>query len=400
MASLIIHNPRIRSRGDSDPTATHTSGQKPTTLRRRPSLESLFDDDYKKYVHDSFAWGEKLKRPWQVEPDEVLDTIPKAQAAYYHAHYRLKLRYTTPITRAFLQEYESSLEEFLRDPTDIARKAAVNTANRIYHSKAFLRRDPHPHTASTAKAIEELARLRYYADYGDYVAHVCTSFRQAATAAKVDNVDILIGKSWGKVRDVLKKEDEETKNWQMNVRIPPSPPCPMTGTIAYACTVLDLEYANIRYCIDWYAARNDKAHSGVPFYIKNCDWDKLATQLWRDLQEVPNVFGRDDQSRMTHALQKIRDKFFDELTATSNIPSKLATDLGLAKAMDAATRAQNRRENKRKGMQAINRRAREAEEKKERKAELELIKEQRKKEREDKSTSESYMDAEEYCLPF
>ncbi|KAI4120757.1 MAG: hypothetical protein LQ338_006788 [Usnochroma carphineum] len=242
--------------------------------------------------------------------------------------------------------------------------------NKILHSKTIILKDLQPRYQPAAQAVEELAKLRYFADYGDYVAHVCTSFRQACIAAKVQNVDILIGKSWGKVRDELEAEDKEMKAWRWSSRTKPSPPIPMRVTIYSACCFLGFDYHNVRYCIKWYAARNDKAHSGVPFYIKNCDWVELGRQLWQDLKEVPSVFGDADRRKMTEALQNIRDKFFFELTATTQVPSELAQKLKAEKNNKDIARMRNQRENVAKRREAKKRRAAEAAEKSKRKEEL------------------------------
>ncbi|KAI4149052.1 MAG: hypothetical protein L6R39_002620 [Caloplaca ligustica] len=396
MAPSVLHNPRTRARGSSDPSAEHSEPQQPSTLRRRPSLTSLYDDYYKQYIHDTFASGTSIVEPWKLEPAIELDTLPKAVEAYHYARYRLKHRYVTPRTEAFLEAYQKSLREHLDKPEDMEKKIEVRTMNKILHSKTILLKDLHPYHQPAAKAVEELAKLRYFADYGDYVAHVCTSFRQQCIAAKVRNVDILIGKSWGKVRDVLEEEDERKREWRRDpCNIPSPPPSPMSTTISCACGVLGLDYDNVRYCIEWYAARNDRAHSGVPFYIKNCDWIKLGRQLWQDLKEVPSVFGESDQRRMTKALEDMRDKFFFELTATSQVPTKLAQDLMVKKTKKDTTKMQNQRENIVKRREAERRRAAEAADKLKRKEELAKTAEGRKNERQSKSSGDCWENGEE-----
>ncbi|KAI4120756.1 MAG: hypothetical protein LQ338_006787 [Usnochroma carphineum] len=112
MAPSVIYNPRTRARGSSDPSGEYSESQQPTTLRRRPSLTSLYDDHYKQYIHDTFASGTTIIEPWKLEPALELDTIPKTIEAYHYARYRLRHRYVTPRTEAFLEEYQKSLKEY------------------------------------------------------------------------------------------------------------------------------------------------------------------------------------------------------------------------------------------------------------------------------------------------
>ncbi|KAI4262238.1 MAG: hypothetical protein L6R42_002579 [Xanthoria sp. 1 TBL-2021] len=62
--------------------------------------------------------------------------------------------------------------------------------------------------------------------------------------------------------------------------------------IGSACQQLALDYKNVRYCIEWYARRNDQAYSGVGFYIKNCNREDLGAQLLLDIKQVPSIFGK------------------------------------------------------------------------------------------------------------
>ncbi|KAI4167190.1 MAG: hypothetical protein LQ343_007402 [Gyalolechia ehrenbergii] len=327
---IFINNPRTRARGDSDPTADRT--HRHTISRRRPSLISLlYDDDYKQYVKDCFQTGDTPKQPWLLTPPLEVDTIQSATDAYHWTHFRLKQRYCTPRSKAFLESYEKSLRAFLDTPEDIERKVEIRTMNQVLHSKPILYKEPDMRYQNALKAVTELAKLRYYSDYGDYVAFLCTSFRQKCVEAKVDNVDILIGKSWGQVQIELEREEEVREKWYDNHKQGERPPfCTMRKTLSNACAHLGLDYQNVRYCIEWYADRNKEAHSGVPFYIKNCDWKSLAHRLWQDWDGIPGVFGNEDK-KMMEALTRVRDEFFIQLTAHKHIPSTQANILSQKK---------------------------------------------------------------------
>ncbi|KAL8940202.1 MAG: hypothetical protein Q9211_002389 [Gyalolechia sp. 1 TL-2023] len=209
-----INNPRTRTRGESDPTANRIP--KRTVPRRRASLALLlYDDDYKQYVRDCFQTGDATpKEPWLLTPPLEVDTVKKATEAYHWTHFRLKQRYCTPRSKAFLESYEQSLRAFLETPDDMERKIEIKTMNKTLHSETTLYKGPDPRYQDALKTVTELAKLRYYSDYGDDVAYLCTSFRQKCIEATVDHVDILIGKSWGQVQTELADEDREWKEWR------------------------------------------------------------------------------------------------------------------------------------------------------------------------------------------
>ncbi|KAL8921716.1 MAG: hypothetical protein Q9208_005646 [Pyrenodesmia sp. 3 TL-2023] len=332
MASPILQVQRTRPRGQSDPSYSATLTQ-PTNARvphRRTSISMLYDQDYKQYVHDSFVAGEPAKDPWVLEPPKEIKTIRQANQAYHFSHFRLKHRNITPRTEAFLVEYRKTLKEYLEKPEDGSKMIEVQTLTRILHSETILYKDPAPKDQDAMTAVRELAILRYYADYGDYLAFLCTSFRQKCMAAKVKNADMLIGKTWTEVQKIMEKEDELREKYRRD-NAPGAtqgrPLSPMTTLIFAACLFLGLDFHNVKYCINWYAKRNENAHSNVTSFIRNCDWDGLGRQLWKDMDEIPSVFGPDDVKKMTESLKRLRDQFFIELTATSRIATGEALDL-------------------------------------------------------------------------
>ncbi|KAI4137241.1 MAG: hypothetical protein LQ341_005223 [Variospora aurantia] len=323
MADFDLHVSRARPRAESDPSEQKGRVPIPRIVPSRLSFTSLlYDAKYLQFHNQNFAAGKTVANSWDLEPPEEIRTTEQARQAFYYTHYRLKQRDITPRAATFLADFNRTLEEFLAQPSDIKKTTEIQTMNRVFHSKVFYYREMPAGFQNWVKAVHELAKLRYYANYGAYVAFCkCIS-------AKAQNVDILIGKSWAQVNDAIKKEKkiEEEVKWQYG-------PCgeiphqPMTGTIAIACEFLGLEYENMKYCIDYYAERNKHFHSSAGIHIKNCDWDSLGRQLWRDMQEVPNVFGAADQVKMKQAVEQIRDRFFLRLTATSRIPSEEAMAL-------------------------------------------------------------------------
>ncbi|KAL8903976.1 MAG: hypothetical protein Q9171_007210 [Xanthocarpia ochracea] len=368
MAFPTLRRERTRQRGDSDPTISNASPAQPSNapaLRRRTSLSSRpYDKDYKQYVHDSFVVGDRPKEPWLLDPPRQIETPEEAHQAYYFAHYRLKHRDITPRTEAFLIEYRKTLKEYLEKPGDGSKMIEVKTLTSILHSKTILYEDPAPEYQSAMTAVRELAKLRYYADYGDYHASCATR-----SVKIVKNADILIGKSWTQVQKAMVAEDEAIEKHR-SVHGPGVtkgfPESPITTLVYTACSFLNVEFDNVKYSIGWYAERNKHSHSNVTTSIRNCDWDSLGRQLWQDMKEIPNVLGAEDARKMMESLKRLRDQFFLELTATSRIPNDEAADLLEKKQARNRAKEAARREQKKKLMEAEKKRVAAVQRKKER----------------------------------
>ncbi|KAL8675928.1 MAG: hypothetical protein Q9186_007493 [Xanthomendoza sp. 1 TL-2023] len=341
---------RTRPRGSSDPSENGSKKQQQLpTLRRRSSLTSaLYDSDYQQYTRDCFKAGIiPSTEPWTIVPAKPIDNLEQAIQAYYYAKYRLKLRKVSPRSKGLLPIYQQSLQSMIRDPSNRLKKVIANSHNKVLHSTAFLYKDPLCTQEDHIQAVEQLARLRYYADYGDYIAVHCNGFRQVAET-QVEYANMLIGKDWDTVRRLLTREEEIDRKWRFNGRQSSEPPHPMMSLLGAVSVFSGMSFDNIQYCINWYADRNAKAHSGVSKYIKICDWEKLARHIWRDLQDVPHVFGEKDNKSMRKAVELIRDKFFDDLTAISHIASEKAEQLTDQKIARDKIKNANRRKDKEK----------------------------------------------------
>ncbi|KAL8878780.1 MAG: hypothetical protein Q9198_003485 [Flavoplaca austrocitrina] len=351
---------------------------------------------YKSYVHDCSTPNEPIKESWLIKPPREINSTSEAAKVYYYIRYRLK-RYVTPRSKEFLQQYESHLKDYLQRPDDIEKKSAVITMNSV-HSKSFLYAHIHFEIDSAAQAVEELAKLRYYADYGDNVGSLCTDFRNQCLKAKVENVDLLLGKSWGQVLEEIEEEEEKKKrfrDFRPTAPIEEAPGMPVSSTIGLACTKLGLKYTHVRYCIEWYAARNANFHCGVSYYLKSCDWDKLGAQLLLDLKQVPSVFGKQDQAKMLEALERITSRYFFRLDDKYKLPS----DEAEAMKKKREEKLKIKRDNKRKNIElkelADAKHEAEKQAKKEHKAELVEMAEGKRESREEKLSSESWVDAED-----
>lgn len=304
--SLRVRPTRPRSTRLSDPTPVLPA---PKPQERRDSISQLYDKDYQKYMQSNFVGESVSKAPWSIIPAKVLDTVEKVKEAIAYAEYRVNHRKVTPRTKAFLEHYQTTLAAFLNDKCP-RREAKVEALNEVFHSKAILHQELQPQQQVEMSAVAQLAKLRYYADYGDYAAAECLHFREQCGEKKVASLEQITGRNWSEVQAELEREDEKYQQWQLEGFTGQRPKRPMTMLIYSACQDLHIDDETIRYCIKFYAARNARAHSGVSTYIKNLEWEKLGPQLWKDLRQIPCIMGKADQASMRKAIETIRDRYF------------------------------------------------------------------------------------------
>ncbi|KAL8752705.1 MAG: hypothetical protein Q9184_005651 [Pyrenodesmia sp. 2 TL-2023] len=284
----------------------------PKPQERRDSMSQLYDKDYQKYLQSDFVGESVSKALWSITPAKVLDTVEKVKEAVTYAEYRVKHRKVTPRTKAFLEHYQTTLAALLDDKCP-RREGQVEALNDFFHSKAILHTELQPEQQVEMSAVAQLARLRYYADYGDYAAAECLHFREKCGEKNVEGLEQLTGRNWSEVEAELKAEDEEYQKWLAKGPRGQSPPTPMTTIISAACGKLHIDRHTVRYSIKFYAARNANAHSGVSTYIKNLKWKKLGSQLWKDLRQIPCILGKADQASMRKTIETIRDRYFLEI---------------------------------------------------------------------------------------
>ena len=318
------------------------------TRTRAQTLENaLYDDTYKQGIREAFATDGPKKEPWEIpvpdnvtSPDAMTDTM--IRHAFFYAQYRVRYRKVTPRTTAFLEKYRDTAAAAMKAPSR-DKKIELATLNTILHSKAFLYKQPSKEELEGQAAIKELVQLRYYADYGDYVAENCKRFRDKATEQKIEGLQYFTGsgQNWTVIQERIHEEEKMYKEWCDQGRpggAVASPDLPTINAIAKVCTELRLDHENTRFAIRWYSQRNEEMHCKVNVYIQQCDWNALAPQLWKDIRELPNVFGDEEYRHMQKALDMIKDRYFDELDPVSPVPSEKADELSLAKWQKARNR--------------------------------------------------------------
>ncbi|KAK3176585.1 hypothetical protein OEA41_007908 [Lepraria neglecta] len=325
---------KIRQRGRSDPQPQASPS---TTRTRAQTLENaVYDDTYKQCIREAFATDGPKKEPWEIpdnvtSPDAITDTM--IRNAFFYAHYRVKYRKVTPRSLEFLEKYRETAAAAMKAPsTD--KKIKLAALNEILHSKVILFKQPSKEELEGQAAVKELIQFRYYADYGDYMAENCKRFRDAAMERKVEGFQCFTGsgENWTVIQKRIEREDERYKEWSDQGKPGGvAPEQPTIDAIEKACNELKLDHDNTRFSIRWYSHRNEEMHCKVNIHIQQCDWNALATQLWKDIRELPNVFGDEEYRHMQKALDTIKDRYFAELDPVNPTHSEKALNLSIAK---------------------------------------------------------------------
>ena len=339
--SLLVQKIRERAMSDPKPPASPSK----TRTRAQTLEDALYDDTYKQGIREAFATDRPKKEPWEIpvpdnitSPDAMTDTM--IRRAFFYAQYRVQYRKLTPRTIEFLEKYRDTAAAAMKAPSR-DKKIELATLNTILHSKVILYKQPSKEELEGQAAIKKLVQFRYYADYGDYIAENCKRFRDEAREQKVEGLQYFTGsgENWTVIQERIHKEEKAYKEWsnqEWSNRGTPGgavalPDLPTINAIAKACTELRLDHENTRFAIRWYSQRNEEMHCKANVYIQQCDWNALATQLWKDIRELPNVFGDEEYRQMQTALGVIKDRYFDKLDPVSPVPSEKAEKLSQAK---------------------------------------------------------------------
>jgi len=282
-----------------------------------------------------------MESPWILPAPQILNEPDQwgenaIKSALFYAHCRLKSRKVTPRTEAFLQQYQEIANAALNDPT-LAKRSVLAEFTKTLRSKVILQKDASLRDIQGQVILKKLVVMRYLADYGDYLSEQCKRFRDAAAEEKIDGYEHFTGdgKSWTTVQNNLNNEEKLYNLWKKRVQFVvgsidrhPLPDDPTTQAIHRACIALDLDYENTRYSIERYADRNQTMHCMVGVWIKDSNWTALGAQLQKDLRDLPNVMGGQEQSQMRLVLESISERYFDRL-GPKCIPSELAESLQL-----------------------------------------------------------------------
>lgn len=315
---------RVRSKSDLEPELP------PVDLhiaKRRKTITGFDDSNHEKTVEDRYnTYVESakvpittvLKPPPPIDtPSEITDEFLKLAINY--ASDRLNFRRVTPRTATILRRY-LELAETVKATQIISDKVRLEECHRMLHSKAFLLHEPSKDEMERDEALRSLLILRYYLEYGDYVAEYCREFRDKAIAVESEGQDCFTqGKNWVEVQKELEKEAESCEQWHRQNKREPVPETPMTDAINRACANGNYDITHVTYSIKWYSDRNEQAHNGVSQMIQRCEFHKLGNRLFSDLKSIPRVLGVPDQAMMEKVVESIRDRFFVQVRQEDSV---------------------------------------------------------------------------------
>ena len=152
-----------------------------------------------------------------------------------------------------------------------------------------------------------MAELRLKAEYGDYLAHACTSLKGHTMNDMIWKVEKM---DWQAVAQHILEEESTMVN-EKRRRLPLSP-TPYLDDIAKAADRLGCEATMIRYQIIAYAVRNNFRHSGIKEMIAQGCLQELAERIIEDLRSLDTIF-RDrphEQIEMRRLVKVVEKEWF------------------------------------------------------------------------------------------
>ncbi|MDI1493491.1 MAG: hypothetical protein OHK93_005281 [Ramalina farinacea] len=334
------NQPAQRARAKTDPELSLPS----LDLRmpkRRKTITAMDSFDREKSTTDQYHVKVELAEAPVVPPPMITDhthiTSGFVEHAISYAKSRLQ-RDITPRIATLLRDY-LDLAEKVKARHDSTDKVCLYQCHKTLHSEAFLTRKPSEEELEQRAALRELSILRYYLQYGNYVAEECNYFRHKVAALSDKNLQFL-KLPWTDVQAMIEKEKKLLSEWRSNGRKDPVPKSPTQDALYNACEKSGCDYDQVIYSIWWYSQRCSLAHNGVNQMIKECRFEELGQRLFWDLQDIPSLFGADDQARIRTVLETISERYFFTITAGEAVKNEHAIQLTSAKDRAILARAE------------------------------------------------------------
>ena len=343
MSSSNLPSQRVRANTDPEPSLPSLDVHVP---KRRKTITLLDSSDYEKNTADAYHVKVELAEAPVVPPPMITDhthiTSNFVEHAISYAKSRLP-RDITPRIATLLRDY-LDLAEKVKARHDLIDKVCLYQCHKTLHSEAFLSRKPSEEELEQKAALRELSTLRYYLQYGDYVADHCHDFRYKASRLQGKDLRFFEDRiPWTDVQALIDEEKRAVSEWHANSQKGPVPPKPTQDAIYRACEKSDLDYHQVLYSIEWYAQRNWRAHNGVGRMISDCRFEELGNRIYWDIQDIPTIFGEEDQAKMKAVLEGVANRYFFEVKMEGSILNDHAIGLASARQKAELTKAQKAR---------------------------------------------------------
>jgi len=210
-------------------------------------------------------------------------------------------RRTTPRTQAFLKIHKDAYKAALEGahPGEASR-AVVQALDQVYHSAAFYLKPRLPEEHDRLMHYVRLRRLELLANYGDYLGQdLNAGARGASSEMRSAALEMEKSKSWLTIGNELARVDLSDLHKQVHT----------------ACGILGIDPNHIVWLMKEWANRNRTFYNQIRQNITDGRWARLAEQLHRDLEELPNV--ADDEETAANykkVLLHIRKEYFDVIS--------------------------------------------------------------------------------------
>ncbi|KAI9668497.1 MAG: hypothetical protein M1829_005375 [Trizodia sp. TS-e1964] len=233
----------------------------------------------------------------------------------------------TPRTQNFLEMHLSALKEALNPSPSpsLADKfqnlGRVQLYDEIWYSESFLRRKYSREEMQRLGRVRKLREMEIISNYGNYLGLELKNFRIKLWEGAAPKV------LWTDVAEAIATSAEEEEGWREEPELLAQN---LEKALRYSCNALGLDQSHMLWTIQRYAERNRLFHSTINELIANCEWNSLGDVIFKDLNELPCVFGVEKAKPYEACVRRLADEFFMVLNPkirVSWLPNAYAAEL-------------------------------------------------------------------------
>ncbi|KAI9777462.1 MAG: hypothetical protein M1839_008874 [Geoglossum umbratile] len=170
--------------------------------------------------------------------------------------------------------------------------------------------------AEQLKAVAEIREYKILANYGDYLGIEVQAFRSRVHKRRADPVEekdmrkarktFSMDKLWTDIAGIAKSDEDVLKL----CRTPNDVAAVVMEDLIRACRTLGIDHSHMLWVIQRYALRNRKFHNDIKGYLRKREWLSLATEIHRDLNDIPRLLKPEEVPPFEKCVRNFRDRYF------------------------------------------------------------------------------------------
>ena len=236
-----------------------------------------------------------------LEPEDDLNnyTWERLQSGLLKINQAAEEMQITPRTRTFLSLYRDAYEVALAGTCPaIASRRVVRAMDDVYHSATWYYRPRTGEEYGSMMCYIELRKLELQANYADFMG-------------QEEGVSVVAS---SRPPTPLQQQQQNISRRLVDVDV-----SVLRKNVFLGCGILGLDPMHMRWLLQLWMERGDDDHmlcssTRLRGHILDCYWPRVAEQVCRDLKELVNIMGGDDDWDVAKGYERvmvgIRDMYF------------------------------------------------------------------------------------------